>query len=244
MQIKKLGLLQKSLLLASVLTLTGCEHMLDDMGLRDETIYPPAYPVDNPPPRKTNGTIYQQGYEVSLYQDRIARRVGDILTIRMEEMTQGQKQAETKTNKLSTFNTNNGSTTNNPSIEDLGTLQPVFFGSGIKQAIFNTGSDLQFNGKGQTQQSNRLSGTISVTIVRVLANGNMVIQGESWVTINQGREYVRLTGIVRPEDIDANNTISSQRITNARIAYSGNGQVANVTRGGLLTQLFAKFFPF
>jgi flagellar L-ring protein FlgH len=229
--------------------LTGCGHMLDDMGLRDEIIYPPAFPIDREPPPKRNGTIYQPGYEMSLYQDHIAHRIGDILTVRLEEQTQGQKQAETKTNKLSTIDTNAGGTTNNPSIlnpkvGNNGNMEPVFFGAGIKQFMFNTGSEIDFNGKGQTNQSNKLRGTISVTVIRVLSNGNMMIQGESWVTINQGREYIRLTGIVRPEDIDANNMISSQRIADARIGYSGAGQVGNASRAGIMAQLFNKFFPF
>jgi flagellar L-ring protein precursor FlgH len=218
--------------------------MLDDMGLYDSTQYPPTYPADYKPPKKTKGTIYQSGYEMSLYQDHIAHRIGDILTVKLEEATQGQKQAETKTSKISSINTNDGTTSNNPSTENSGSLQPVFFGSGIKQLMFNNGSDQEFDGKGQANQSNRLFGTISVTVVRVLSNGNLVIQGESWVTINQGREFVRLTGIVRSEDIDSANIVSSQRIANARIGYSGAGQVGNATRGGIITQLFNKFFPY
>lgn len=242
MSLKKL--LKSIVLLFSAPILAGCADMMDEMGLYDATLYPPAYPVDYKPPKKTNGTIYQAGYEVSLYQDHIAHRIGDILTVRLEESTQGQKQAETKTSKIATVNTNNGSTSNNPSTENSGSLQPVFFGSGVKKFIFNTGDDQEFDGKGQANQSNKLSGTISVTVVRVLSNSNLVIQGESWVMINQGREYVRLTGIVRSEDIDATNTVSSQRLANARIGYSGAGQVGNSSRGGLITQFFAKFFPF
>ncbi|RDI39961.1 Flagellar L-ring protein (plasmid) [Aquicella lusitana] len=218
--------------------------MLDDWGLRDETVLPPAYPVDEPPPPKQHGSIYQSNYAISLYQDHIARRIGDILTVKLEESTQGEKAAHTKTNKISSIDTNNGSTSNNPSTNGGGSLRPVFFGQPAQALIFNMGSDMEFDGKGQTNQSNRLRGTISVTVVRVLSNNNLIIQGESWVVINQGREYIRLTGIVRPEDIDANNTVSSQRIANARISYSGTGQVGNASRGGLITQLFTKFFPF
>ena len=236
--------IQVIITLASFLTLSGCAHWLDDAGLRDETILPPAYPIDAPPPAKVNGTIYQPGYEVSLYRDHIAHRIGDILTVKLEETTLGQKQAQMKTDKKSQNNTNNGTTSNNPSTVGGSPLRPVFFGQAVKEFIFNNGSDFQFDGKGQTNQSNKLEGTISVTIVRILSNENMVIQGESWITINQGREYVRLTGIVRPEDIDANNIVSSQRVANARIAYSGAGQVGNTARGGLLTQLYFKFFPY
>lgn len=234
----------KVLPLILALSLSGCASLLDDWGIKDGTMLPPAYPQDVPPPPKTNGTIYQSGYEVRLYQDHIAYRVGDILTVRLEETTQGQKQAQTKTDKISSINTNNGATTNNPSTDGGGSLRPVLFGTPAQALIFNMGTDQEFDGKGLTNQSNRLRGTISVTVIQVLSNDNLVIQGESWITINQGREYVRLTGIVRPEDIDANNIVSSQRIANARIAYSGNGQVGNASRGGLVTQLFNKFFPY
>lgn len=219
--------------------LCGCSNMLDTLDLRDETVLPPTYPADHPPPPKTNGTIYQSGHQVSLYTDHIAGREGDILTVKLEESTQGQKEAKTKSNKTTTTNTNNGT-----GIDANGALKPIMLGDVFSKFIFNTGSDMQFDGKGQTDQSNKLHGTISVTVMRVLSNNNMVIQGESWITINQGREYVRLTGIVRPEDIGPDNIISSQRIADARIGYSGSGQVGNTSRGGIITQLMYKFFPY
>jgi flagellar L-ring protein precursor FlgH len=231
-------------LVTVVVLLSGCAHWMDDMGFVDETVLPPSYPVDNPPPPKTHGTIYQPGYEVTLYRDRVARRIGDILTVRMEESTQGEKQSQIKTNKISSINTNNGSTTNNPSTLNGKPLNPVFFGRPSSAFAFNLGNDMEFDGKGQANQSNKLRGTVSVTVTNVLANNNLVVQGESWVTINQGREYIRLSGIVRPEDIDAENIVSSQRLANARISYSGNGQVGNTSRGGIITQFFTKFFPY
>lgn len=216
-----------------MLTLCGCSHWLDTLDLRDETVLPPTYPVDNPAPPKTNGSIYQSGHEVSLFQDHLASRIGDILTVRLEEATQGQKQAKTKANKTTIDNTNLGM---HP--------EPVVGGAQFRRLIVDTGANQQFDGKGETNQFNRLTGTISVTVTRVLSNGNLVVQGENWVTINQGREYVRLTGIVRNEDIDPNNTVSSQRVADARISYSGSGQVGNASRGGLITQFMFKFFPF
>jgi flagellar L-ring protein precursor FlgH len=222
------SILKWSILVFCFSMLSGCMHALDDMGLRDETIYPPTLPIDNPAPPKTNGSIYQAGHEVSLYEDHLASRVGDILTVRLEEVTQGEKKAKTKTTKLA----------NNT----MGT--PVLFGGGAHALTFSTTSDQEFNGEGESNQQNKLKGTVSVSITRVLSNGNMIVQGESWVTIDQGREYVRLTGIVRREDIESNNIISSQRIVGARITYSGSGQVANSSRGGFITQLLTKFFPY
>jgi flagellar L-ring protein FlgH len=221
-----------------VLMLSGC-HILDQMDLRDETILPPAFPADEPPPPKSNGTIYQAGYEISLYEDHIARRVGDILTVRLEESTNGQKQATTKANKTNINNTNLGTQKT-----ASGNLKPYLLGGAVTDLIFNNGTDLQFNGKGSMNESNALQGKISVTVIRVLSNNNLVIQGETWVTINQGREFIRLSGIVRSEDIDATNTISSQRIADARISYSGSGLVGNASKPGILTQILFKFFPY
>lgn len=231
------GILRKFLQLVAVqmmlMAVSGCSHFLDQMDLHDETVLPPAYPVDNAAPPKTQGSIYQAGHQISLYEDHIAGRVGDILTIRLEEATQGEKQAKLKSNKTTTDNTNNGTG-----------AEPVLLGSSVSRLIFNTGTDLEFDGKGETNQYNKLHGTVSVTIIRVLSNNNLMVQGESWITINQGREYIRLTGIVRPEDIEPNNLVSSQRIADARISYSGSGQVGNAARGGLLTQILYKFFPY
>lgn len=217
-----------------VLALSGCSHWMDTMDLRDETVLPPTFPIDNPAPPKTNGTIYQAGHEVSLFQDHIASRVGDVLTIRLEEATTGAKQAKTKANKTTTEDTNMGTQ-----------AEPVLAGGAFRRLMFDTGTNLQFDGKGETNQYNKLQGMISVTVTRVLSNGNMVVQGETWITIDQGREYIRLTGIVRPEDIvDSNNVVSSQRIADARISYSGSGMVGNSSRGGLLTQFLFKYFPY
>lgn len=232
-------LIKVVLSIALIFSVASCDHMLDSMDLHDETVLPPAYPIDHPPPPKTNGSIYQSGYEISLYQDHLASRIGDILTVRLEEQTQGQKQAGLKANKTNTNNTNNG-TQNDAS----GTLKPYLLGGAVSSLIFNTGTDLEFDGKGQTGESNKLHGTISVTVTQVLSNSNLVIQGESWITINQGREYVRLTGIVRNEDIEPGNVVSSQRIADARISYTGSGQVGNAARGGLITQLLFRFFPY
>jgi flagellar L-ring protein precursor FlgH len=211
-----------------VVSLSGCSHYWDQLGMRNETVYPAAFPVDNPAPPKRYGSIYQSGHEISLYDDRIANRVGDILTVRLEETTQGQKKSKTRTRKIDIINTG----------------APTILGGDARALQFANNSLQDFNGEGDAEQQNRLQGTISVSVIRVLSNGNLVVQGESWLTINQGREYVRLSGIVRREDIEPNNTISSQRVSDARISYSGNGQVADSSRGGMLTQLMLKFFPY
>jgi len=240
MKNKKISRYRKAALTCFLmLSLCGCGHILDTMDIHDETVLPPTYPVDNLAPQKVHGSIYQSGHEMRLYEDHLASRIGDILTVRLEEATQGEKQAKTKAIKTGTNNTNNGT-----GVDMNGAVKPIMLGAAFSKFIFNTGSDMQFDGKGETNQFNKLRGTVSVTVMRVLSNGNLVIQGESWITINQGREYIRLTGLVRTEDIDTSNVVSSQRIADARISYSGSGQVGNASRAGWLTQFLYKYFPF
>lgn len=208
------------------LALSGCAEYFEPQKQLDVE---PTYPPDVVAPPKRNGTIYQSGYEMSLYQDRIAHHVGDVLTIRLEESTNGAKKAKTKTNKKS--------------IDNFAVNQA--FGANLTNGLsLDTATDQQFDGNGESNQENTLTGTISVTITKLMSNGSMLVSGESWLTINFGKEYVQLSGIVREEDIDPDNTISSRRVAHAKITYSGGGQVANTSRGGAITQLFFKMFPF
>lgn len=205
------------------LLLAGCEPLINQ-----DVYYPPVLPPEVPPPPKIRGTIYQPGFEVLLYQDRIARRVGDVLTVRLEEATQGEYRAKTKTDKKATLNY----------------PIPVLFGKPVPGLQVNTNTEQIFDATGNSDQSNKLRGTITVTVLRILPNGNLMIQGESWVTINQGQEFVQLSGIVRPEDISNDNAVSSQRVAAAQIRYGARGQAGYATRGGLMTKLFNRFAPY
>lgn len=190
--------------------------------------YPPAMPVDVPPPPKRGGTIYQAGYETDLYHDKIAYRVGDVLTVLLEESTQGEYRAKTKTDKK---------ILNNYPL-------PVLFGQTVPGLVVNTNTEQSLDSLGNSDLGNKLRGTITVTVTQVLSNGNLAIQGESTMTINQGAEYVQLTGIVRPEDIRPNNIISSQRVAAAQIKYGARGQAGYATRAGVFTQFLNTFAPY
>lgn len=186
---------------------------------------PASLPVDIPPPPKTHGTIFQPGYESRLYTDKVAFRIGDVLTVRLEESTDGKYSTQTKTTKKAILNY----------------PIPTFFGQTLPGLNVQTNTDQQFDGKGDSNESNKLTGTITVTVVQLLSNNNMIVQGESWVTIDQGQEYIQLTGMVRPEDIQPNNVISSKRIANGKITYGARGQAGYASSGGLVTKLFNRF---
>lgn len=213
----------RMVLMTGALALAGCDSVFTP-----DTYYPPSLPADVRPPPKVQGTIYQPGFEVLLYEDRIARRVGDVLTIRLEEATVGEYRAKTKTDKKAL----------------LDYPIPILFGGSVPGLQFETNTNQTFDSTGNSDQSNKLRGTISVTVLRVLPNGSMAVQGESWVTINQGQEFIQLTGIVRPEDISPGNVVSSQRVAAAQIRYGARGQAGYATRGGLMTKLFNRFAPY
>lgn len=207
-------------------SLTGCVDYFED---NHSVMYPPVYPKQTKAPRNHNGSIYKPGYEMTLYQDRTAYHVGDILIVKLEEKTDGKKSAKTKTDKISS---------NETSAEEV-------FGANLKNGLgLKTDTNLKFDGTGESNQNNSLTGTISVTVTDVLPNGNLIVEGESWVTINTGREYIQLSGVIRTIDVAPDNTVSSKRIANARIRYSGNGMPANATRGGVITQFLTKYWPY
>ncbi|KGP63696.1 hypothetical protein EP47_04860 [Legionella norrlandica] len=214
--------MKKLIWIVSIL-LTGCNGFLG----HDDSFFP-GLPANIPPPPKRNGTIYQPGYEMTLYQDKIARRVGDVLTIRLEETTKGEYKSKTKTDKKAQLNY----------------PTPIFYGQVLPELQVQTNTQQTFDGSGNSDQSNKLMGTMSVTVIDVMANGNLVVQGESWVNINQGREYLRLRGIVRQIDISPDNIVSSQRIADAQINYGAQGQAGYASSGGLITKLFNRFYPY
>jgi flagellar L-ring protein precursor FlgH len=106
-------------------------------------------------------------------------------------------------------------------------------------------NETEFDGQGDSRQSNRLQGDLSVTVAQRLPNGNLLVRGQKWIAINQGQEYVRIQGIVRPIDIDPDNSISSLKVADAQISYGAKGALADANKPGLLARFFnAPWMPF
>lgn len=206
--------------------------------------YHPSVPKVEKPPEPANGSIYQAGYEVRLFEDLKARRVGDIITIVLQENTSASKTAKTSTDRQSSVDIK-------PPII-LGST-PTFNAPGLLPLASNRGNTLEiglgsgntFEGTADSEQSNRLTGNIAVTVAEVYPNGNMRIQGEKWITLNQGEEFIQISGIVRQQDVRPDNTILSTLVADARIAYSGKGSLADANHGGWLTRFFnSRYWPF
>lgn len=214
--------------------LSGCEALYPPVpGTNPE--YAPTYPVGPEPSqlRKKDGAIYSAETALPLFETPRARHVGDLVTVILIEKTDAQKNQTTRQNKNDKTQIVNATF--------LG--RPISLGSGYS-FDFDLNAKRQFDGGGQAVQNNKLSGNISVTVAKVLSNGYMVVQGEKWVRINQGNEFIRLSGIIRPQDIKPDNTITSDRVANARISYGATGQVNNTNAQGWFARfVWSPLFP-
>lgn len=225
-RLSSLSLVTAALLLPALLG--GCTSLGIAAGdVRPYAPMAPIVPVVAQAAQPTAGAIYAAGPSLSLYSDRRARDVGDLLTITLVEST-------------------NASTTANTSItkKDAVTMAtPTLLGApltvnGINVLNNSTSGDRSFAGKGNTAQSNTMQGSITVTVMQRLPNGNLVIQGQKNLRLNQGDELVQVQGIVRAADIAPDNTIPSSKVADARIAYGGRGAVAQSNAMGWLSRFF------
>ncbi|RDE22392.1 flagellar basal body L-ring protein FlgH [Motiliproteus coralliicola] len=200
----------------------------------DNPYFAPVPPAAMSAPKPVDGAIFHAGHSVSLYEDGNARRVGDILTIVLTERTQASKSSETELEKNS----------------DVSITAPTILGSPLtingNEASFSLpGGTRTFESTGDADQSNSLSGDITVTVSDVLPNGVLRVRGEKWMTLTSGDEYIRISGLVRPQDIKPDNTLDSVKLADARITYSGTGEVHDTNKMGWFTRFFySPLWPF
>src|SRR5574344_1005521 len=225
-------MLKKVLGICVVLLLnTGCANLMGPVP--NDPNFAPALPEDSVADIVPDGSIFGNARVNSLYTDIKAHRVGDIISVELNESTTAKKGASNENLK----NNSNGINALN-----LGG-KPVTINGYTTEA--SLGSNSSFNGEAKASQSNSLKGNISVSVTKVLSNGSLVVRGEKWLMLTNGNEYIRITGIVRSEDVNADNTVSSQKIANARIEYGGTGDFANSTEKGWLSRFFnSKWMPF
>jgi flagellar L-ring protein FlgH len=183
---------------------------------------PPAAPA-------ANGAIFQNDGYSALTSGHRAARVGDVLTIMLVERTSASK-------------SNSANSARNGSVG----LTPPATGplSLINPTDINMGGDQSFKGKGDAAQSNALSGEVSVTVAAVYPNGTMLVRGEKRMTLNRGDEQMQFSGIVRATDINADNRVLSTRVADAKIRYTGKGEIARSSQQGWLQRFFSRISPF
>lgn len=216
------------ILMPIIALVSGCKHTPMDSVAANDPFYAPTVPVLTRTKIVEDGSLFTAATANGLFADAKARRVGDIITVRLSENTNATKSAGTTSTKESSLEMDPVIGLNNSPISIGGNT----LGLGL-------GSSNEFTGDAQATQSNSLQGDITVTVVEVLPNNNLIIRGEKWLTLNNGDEYIRLTGIVRPDDVTPTNEIDSNKIANARIQYSGTGSFARSQEKGWLTHFFS-----
>ena len=213
---------------AALALLAGCApdamrrvEVVQPMSARPQ---PPVAPVVN------HGAIYQPTSYQPLFEDHRARVVGDTLMININEKLSASKTASSTATRAGSM--------------DFAVPDAQIGGRGIKGGSLSATSKNDFEGKGDSAANNVFTGAITVTVVDVLPNGNLVVAGEKQIGINQGSEFVRLSGVVDPRFILAGNVVSSTQVADARLEYRGAGYINEAQTIGWLSRVFMSVMPF
>ncbi|MBV1777112.1 flagellar basal body L-ring protein FlgH [Burkholderiaceae bacterium DAT-1] len=219
----------KMIILAAVAMLAGCATQVPRTIVTGPTTVRPAARSETLP---ANGSIYQARASRGLFEDTLARNVGDLVTVQIEESVNATTKADNSAERTSTVSNalSAGATSD--------TINGLMKGFNVA----NSGNN-KFGGKGSTTANNSFNGTITTTVSDVLPNGNLLIAGERQVNIRGEVSYVRLSGVINPADIK-NGVISSTRVSEARIEEVGSGTVAQANKAGWLQDVMMRFFPF
>ncbi|WP_198266422.1 flagellar basal body L-ring protein FlgH [sulfur-oxidizing endosymbiont of Gigantopelta aegis] len=227
--------------------LTGCAAQR----LEHDPKYAPTRPKAVITQPQNTGSIYLTSDNLNLFETVKAHRVGDILTVVFDEKTTGKKETKTEDKKGTTVGLSN------PTVFGKAVTTDATTGNATSDAGFGLANELlralntsisstnDFKSKGKSEQKNSLTGNIGVTVVEVLSNGNLRVQGEKLVTINQGDEYIQLAGVIRSRDVGLDNKISSSKVANAQIIYSGVGLTHDSNSAGWGSRFFlSDVWPF
>ncbi|MCX7898460.1 MAG: flagellar basal body L-ring protein FlgH [Rhodocyclaceae bacterium] len=215
-------------LLVVLMLLSGCATTTPSTAIHQPmSIRPPALVA--PPP--ANGSIYNAATARSLFEDRRARQVGDTLTINIVEKVQASKKSDTKANR---------GYSNNVAVPLVSGLP----GKTVQGLGLEASNATKFEGKGENSSSNDFTGTITVTVIEVYPNGNLLVSGEKQIGLKEGEEFIRFSGVVNPNTITAANTVQSTQVADARIEYKANGFLDSAQVMGWLGRFFLSFLPF
>lgn len=219
----------KCLTLVLAVAVTGCAMTTPNTSVHQPMSTRPApVAVAN----QENGSIYQPGTaRLALFEDRRARFIGDTLTIILEERTSASKRANSAANRKGEASIGIPRITKLP-------------GAPLEGVDLSASTDSTFEGGGNSAANNAFTGNVAVTVIDVYPNGNLLVSGEKQITINQGTEFIRFSGVVNPVNVSAANTVSSTRVADARMEYKGRGYLSEAQTMGWLQRLFLSVSPF
>jgi len=212
------------ILVMMFIALTGCVKRAN---IKNKNKFEPPKIEAQELENKYNGAIYQAGMRVNLFSDTQARQIGDVLTINLVESASALASSDTAAEKK----------------QNVEMPPPKIAGDGVvdknKNVLENeieAGRD--FRGSGESNQVHNFQAVITVSVIDVLPNQHLVVRGEKLIMLNQSDDYIRFSGIVRPQDINQDNTIDSQKVANVRISFSGRGVLSSANKMGPLARFF------
>ena len=214
------------ILVFGAICVTGCS-VLPPTPLTHSTGFAPVYPVVAATPEQATGSLYNAGVGETFLGRGRNFQVGDVITVVLSESTQASR---VQSGKLTRTSSNS--------------VLPAEMGGGLLGATALLGGTIKQDGSGTADQTASLSGSVVVTVVDVMANGNLVVRGEKQLALTEGSEIIQVGGVIRPDDVAPNNTVQSKRLANAQITYRGTGDMAATARAGWGTSGLLKLWPF
>jgi flagellar L-ring protein precursor FlgH len=213
-------------------TLSACS-VLPPQALTHSPQFEPVYPVASDPVKAATGAIYVGRQSDSWFGKSRSFRVGDVITVLLNESSQATR---TQNGTITRDSTNN--------MIPTGLSNWTAGVGGLMKGFKTDGGSLSNKGTGAADQQASLTGSVAVAVVEVMPNGNLVLRGEKQLALTEGSEIIQVAGIIRPDDVSPSNTVQSKRLANAQIAYRGTGDLANATRAGWGTSTLLKLWPF
>lgn len=214
------------LLALAALSLNACSVMPREPLAHSEG-FRPVYPVVHAQPQMATGAIYNGAQSEAFFGRGRAFQVGDVITVILDESTQAGR---TQSGVVKRTSSND--------------VVPAAMGGGLLPAANLLGGTIKNEGSGTADQTATLKGSVAVSVIDVMANGNLVLRGEKQLALTEGAEIIQVAGVVRPDDIAPNNTVASRRLANAQITYRGTGDMAAASRAGWATSGLLKLWPF
>jgi flagellar L-ring protein precursor FlgH len=230
--IKFFSLMRLTTATCVVIGLSACSSV-PSSNMSHSPQFEPVYPMAAAPAKPATGAIYVGRQSDSWFGKSKSFQVGDVITVLLNESSQASR-------------TQNGSITRE-SKNDMVPTGLANWGKGVggwMNGIKMDGSSMSNKGTGAADQQATLTGSVAVSVVEVMPNGNLVLRGEKQLALTEGSEIIQVAGIIRPDDVAPNNTVQSRRLANAQIAYRGSGDLANATKAGWGTSTLLKIWPF
>ena len=204
--------------------------------LEGNSDFAPIRPLEPAANALPTGSILGNSMHMSLFQGQRQWRVGDIITVVLNESTQASRNSSLITERKSTNDALASSWTNS-------LLSPNGFWGDVRGDIDLNAAEIGTEGVGTAAQANALSGVITAMVAEVLPNGNLIVEGRKQLSLTEGAEFIQIRGVVRARDVQPDNTVSSMRMAQAQISYRGTGNLAESTQPGWITQLLFKYWP-